>query len=570
MTVRSHWFWNNFTIFVNNIIIKAVPVMVLPILLEVIFLIQKRVESGIISIVVLFLLMFLAVTLRYYTLSKKNDDIPALYQRSVVEISADVGQGTIYDRNMMPLVNKKSSMYAVIVPEYADKNEIMSFAADKADFDEKYETGEPFVFRCDDKKIPDESEAVTVFEIPDRYEETQLAQHIIGYISDGVGVSGLEYAYDKILRGNSGENKVTYYADGTGRVLIGDGKTVQRSNIGKAGIVTTIDSRIQQICEKYGSEIDKGAIVCADAETGEILALTSFPGYSYNDLDTALNDERSPLINRALYSYGVGSIFKIVTACEGIDEGSQDYIYNCTGETEIAGQVFRCHKHDGHGIQNMTEAITESCNTYFINMSSSFDIVNYRHLAADLGFGKENFLCSGITGSAGVLPTVDELSIPAELANFSFGQGKLTATPLQITQLACAIAGEGIMPELSLIKGITLDGVTVENEKSWQKSRVIDESTAKKIKLMMISAVINNENSNARTENTNVGAKTSTAQTGRFDEDGNEYCHGWITGFFPAYKPKYVLTVLVEDGGYGNDVAAPVFKKIADEICFNS
>jgi len=161
---------------------------------------------------------------------------------------------------------------------------------------------------------------------------------------------------------------------------------------------------------------------------------------------------------------------------------------------------------------------------------------------------------------------VDELEVPAELANFSFGQGKLTATPLQITQLSCTIANDGKMPVLRLVKGITLDGITVENEKPCQISQVIKKETAQKLKLMMISAVSNNEQSNAKTMNTTAGAKTSTAQTGRYDENGNEYCHGWITGFFPAYKPKYVLTVLVEDGGFGNDTAAPVFRSIADEI----
>lgn len=527
-------------------------------------MIQKRVESGIIALAMIFFLLFTAIVLKYYRIGAKQKDIPAAYQRSVVEITADSGQGTIYDRNMKPLVNTQKYWCAAVVPSFVDKEKIIRYAVDKSDFNDKYDAGEPFVFRC--AKDTPESEGITVFEVPERYIGNQLAQHVIGYISDGAGVSGLEYAYDKILRGNFGENKVTYYADGFGRVLIGDGKTVQRSNAYESGIVTTLDSRIQRICEKYGSSIDKGAIVCADAETGDILAMASFPAYSYDNLDKALDDERSPLINRTLYSYSVGSIFKLVTAYEGINEGSIGYLYDCTGETEIEGQQFNCHKHDGHGLQNMTQAMTESCNTYFINLSRSFDIVDFRNLASSLGFGKENFLCSGITGSAGVLPTVDELAIPAELANFSFGQGKLTATPLQITQLACAIANDGEMPVLSLIKGISLDGLTVENEKPCQLSRVMKKETAQKLKLMMISAVINNESSNARTVNTTAGAKTSTAQTGRFDDNGIEYCHGWITGFFPAYKPKYVLTVLVEDGGYGNDSAAPIFREIADEI----
>ena len=83
---------------------------------------------------------------------------------------------------------------------------------------------------------------------------------------------------------------------------------------------------------------------------------------------------------------------------------------------------------------------------------------------------------------------------------------------------------------------------------------------------MMISAVRDNPESKARSEVVAAGAKTSTAQTGRLDEKGEELCHAWITGFFPADKPKYAVTVLVEDGGYGNDAAAPVFRAIAENI----
>ena len=526
-------------------------------------MVQKRAESGVIILAGVFFLMFLTVVVKYYQISNEKN-VAAVFQSSVVEINVDNSQGTIYDRNMQPLVNSEKCWYAAIVPSVADKEELLEYMYDKTEFCTKYESGEAFVVECS-KNTP-ESEGVTVFESAVRYPENQLAQHIIGYTSGGSGVSGLEYAYDRILRGDFGENKVTYYADGSGRVLVGDGKTVQRSNAHSSGIVTTLDSCIQEICEKYGTDIEKGAIVCADAETGDILASVSFPDYSPDALDEALDDERSPLINRVLYSYGVGSIFKLVTACEGINEESTGYIYECTGETEIEGQHFNCHKSDGHGIQDMMDAMTESCNTYFIDLSRSFDVVDFRNLAASFGFGKENHLCYGIEGAAGVLPTVEELAVPAELANFSFGQGKLTATPLQITQLSCAIANDGKMPVLRLVKGITLDGINVENEKPYQISRVISEETAKKLKIMMISAVSNNELSNARTEYTTVGAKTSTAQTGRYDEEGKEYCHGWITGFFPAYKPEYVLTILVEDGGYGNDAAAPVFRNIADEI----
>ena len=199
-------------------------------------------------------------------------------------------------------------------------------------------------------------------------------------------------------------------------------------------------------------------------------------------------------------------------------------------------------------------------------MSRLLDVKQFRELAFDLGFGRETHLCSGMTSSAGVLPTAGELMIPAELANFSFGQGKLTASPVQITQLTCAVANGGKMPMLRLIKGITIDGRDTANEKPPQLSCVMDEETALSLKKMMMHAVRDNDNSNAKASGVIVGAKTSTAQTGRFDEDGNELCHAWITGFFPAEKPAYAVTVLIEDGGYGNDAAAPVFREIAEKI----
>ena len=379
-------------------------------------------------------------------------------------------------------------------------------------------------------------------------------------------MAGIEYAYNKILRNDYGENSVTYTTDGFGQILIGDGRKIIRSNVEKSGVVTTLDLDIQKICEEAGKDIEKGAIVVADVKTGELLAMASFPTYSVDDMEKAVDDKRSPLINRALYSYSVGSIFKLVTAAQAIDNKFGGYVYNCTGEADVEGKIFHCHKEDGHGLQTLSDAITNSCNTYFINLSRVLDIKDFRELAFSLGFGREIHLCSGMTASGGVLPTVKELMIPAELANFSFGQGKLSATPLQITQLSCAIANEGKMPVLRLIKGMTIDGEETVGGKSAQYSQVLEKDTAEQLKDMMISAVEENENSNAKTKYTTVGAKTSTAQTGRTDKKGEELCHAWITGFFPSDDPQYAVTVLVEDGGYGNDVAAPIFSEIADNI----
>lgn len=525
---------------------------------------RRKAENGIIALVGVFFVIFVAIACNYYKIAVQQEYVSAAEERSLLKVTAGNSYGTIYDRNMTPLVNAETVKLAAAVPTALNRNTIAEFALDKDEFFEEFDKGEPFVFRCEDDTP--ESDGLTVFELPQRYSSEQTAQHVIGYISENKGVSGIEYAYDSILRGDYGESSVTYSVDGFGRVLIGDGKEVVRSNAAESGVVTTIDADIQRICEEYGSGIDKGAIVVADISTGDILALASFPSYSTEKLEEALIDERSPLINRALYSYSVGSIFKLVTACEAIEEGYDKYFYKCEGNLNIEGRNFNCHRLDGHGLQDMEKAMTNSCNTYFINLSRSYNVDAFRKLAFNLGFGKESYLCAGMTGSAGVLPTVKELLVPAELANFSFGQGKLTATPLQITQLTCAIANEGKMPVLRIIKGITLDGINTANEKNPQYYTAVEKEAADQLKDMMISAISDNKDSNARTKYTTVGAKTSTAQTGRYDDDGNEFCHSWITGFFPADNPEYAVTVLVEDGGYGNDAAAPIFREIAEYI----
>lgn len=522
---------------------------------------RRRAEFGIIALAAAFFLMFTAVGLNYFRLSQGGAAVGAGSSQALVELSAGESQGTIFDRELRPLTNASVRYRAAVVPGILEED-LSAYVLDKEELRQRLAEGEPFVIDCVKGAL--ESDAVTVFEIPERYTGEETAPHVIGYLSQGKGVSGLEFAYDRLLREGALDNRVIYSADGFGQVLAGDGKSVSRSSKARTGVVTTLDRDLQQICHEEGLAMEKGAVVLSEVGTGDILALCSFPEFSRDDIASALTDWDSPLINRALYSYSVGSAFKLVTACEALSEGAGGFISTCTGSADISGQIFSCHRSDGHGQQDLSQAMTNSCNTYFIELSRILDTAKLRDLSFSLGFGRETHLCSGMTGSAGVLPTVEELMIPAELANFSFGQGRLTATPLQVNQLTGAIAGNGELALLRLIRGITLDGESVANEKAPQRSAVIDPEVAEELRLLMIHAVSDNESSNARSDIVTVGAKTSTAQTGRFSEEGEELCNAWITGFFPAYSPRYVLTVLVEDGGYGNDAAAPIFRRIAE------
>ena len=527
-------------------------------------MVRKRGEHGVILLTAAFFIVFAVLACNFYRISYEGTSLPALNSEHTITIEAGNCQGTIYDRNMRPIVNGDMQNIAVAVPSALDRETAAGYALDRESFLEDFDRGEPFVFECSERTI--EGDGLTVFSVPVRYSEHQAARHIIGYLSEGRGADGIEYAYDSVLRAELPQNSVTYSTDGFGNVLIGDGKKIFRSESYKSGVVLTLDRDIQQICEECGKGIETGAIVCADIKTGDILAMASFPDYDPSEMEKAMNDSRCSLIDRALYSYSVGSVFKLVTAASALEQGFGGNMYSCSGSIDIGGKQFNCHKLDGHGLQDMSEAMKNSCNTYFIDLAQSLDIEEFRRKATYLGFGRENYLCAGITGSGGVLPTCEELTVPAELANFAFGQGKLSATPLQITQLTCAIAGGGRMPVLRLIKGLTADGSAVSGEKAPQISEVMSSEYAEALRKMMVLAVRENDNSKARTKKISVGAKTSTAQTGRYTKKGEELCHAWITGFFPARKPKYAVTVLIENGGYGNDAAAPVFRRIAEKI----
>lgn len=527
-------------------------------------MVRKRGEHGVIILTAVFLVCFTVLGTNYYRLAVEQKNVPAAQESRIFTYEVGRCQGTIYDTKMRPLTNAETHLEAVAVPSMLDRESTAEYAVDREKFYEEYDKGLPFEFEC--TKYAYETDGLTIFEVPQRYSENQTARHVIGYLSDNEGADGVEYAYNSILRADYPSNSVTYETDGFGRILSGNGKSAFRTNSYKSGVVLTIDKDIQKICEDCGKGIKTGAIVCADIKSGDILAMASFPDYAPEKLEEALKNKDCPLINRALYSYSVGSVFKLVTAAEALEEGKGDIVYNCCGNTDVDGKLFNCHKLDGHGIQNISEAMTNSCNTYFIELSRCLELGKLRERAYSLGFGRENYLCTGIVGSAGVLPTEKELSIPAEMANFAFGQGKLSATPLQITQLTCTIANGGKRPVLRLIKGLTADGETVGNEKNPRYSQAVSEETADELRKMMILAVRDNENSKARTNKMSVGAKTSTAQTGKTNSKGEELCHAWITGFFPARQPKYAVTVFIENGGYGNDAAAPVFRNIAEKI----
>ena len=494
---------------------------------------------------------------------KDTEFLETALHQSQLTITAGTAEGGIYDRNFQPLVNQNMKYYAVVNPVPEILPELFSHTEEITPILNALRTGKPF--SCEVDTCEFSSPEIHVLEIPERYSENPPAQHLLGYTLEHTGITGLEADYDSLLRKQEDSASVSYTIDALGNILPGADVQISPVTYRNSGIVTTLDSRIQAVCEEQ--EIEKGAVVVMDVKTGDILAMASFPDYTPDKLGEALSNPDSPLINRCLYAYNVGSIFKLMTCACAYTQGLQDYRANCTGSFEIKNQLFRCHKLSGHGILDMKYAMINSCNSYFIQLSQHLQPALMRETAQNFGFGTQIPLTHSIISSGGTLPGMKDLNYPAEMANFCFGQGLLTATPLQVTQMTCGIANDGKMPIARLIRGITKDGASLaEQENAPVYARALKRDASYYLQNMMIASVNESETSNAVPETVFAAGKTSTAQTGRFDENGNEYCHAWITGYFPIDNPQYAVTVLVEDGGYGNTAAAPVFKDIADKI----
>lgn len=487
-------------------------------------------------------------------------------QQGTYTIRTAVTNANLYDANFHLLVNDTMQHIAVINPTPEAVTAVLPHVLDKTAFYENLQYGTPFSCAVNTSEL--DCEDITIFDVPLRNTEPQLAQHLIGYTRDGEGVTGLEADYNTFLRSISAQSSVTFTVSGRGSVLAGEKTIIRTGETITAGVVTTLHKDVQQICETVGEELElkKGCIIVMNAQTGEILALCSFPSYTVSTLAEALESPDSPLINRALYAYPVGSIFKLIPAACALSQNLSNFQYNCTGSISIYDQIFHCHDRNGHGLQDLQAAMIHSCNPYFIALSQRLSAAKLYQTAKSLGFGVSLPLSDSIIADSGILPDLQDLQIPAEKANFCFGQGMLTASPLQIARMTCAIANGGNLPQAKLIRGISQDGVSLEQETPSVSTPALSEKIAATLQDLMIAAAYGNDTFQGIPDSVSVGAKTSTAQTGRYDENGVEYCHGWITGFFPASDPRYVVTVLAEDGGYGNDAAAPVFRTVIEQI----
>lgn len=475
-------------------------------------------------------------------------------------------RGKIYDRNMNLLVDRESDFVAAVTPVAGSYEFLKSYSSLDA-VREKIEKGYPFTARVNEKI---ENEYIRTFSVPRRYSEGDIATHLIGYVdsSGKNGISGIEKAYDRLLKKYSGSLTVTFEADAKGRVLLGMEKYVNDNGFASGGgVVLTIDERIQKIVERELEEstIESGCAVVMHINSGEIYALASVPEYNQSNVAENIADDNSPFVNKALRSYCVGSVFKPILSAAALENGydlSEEY--ECTGSVQVGDRSFSCYNNKAHGRVSMESALQNSCNTYFINLIQNIDVDYLLKLCNDMGLGISDSIADGISADEGRLPTKRTLELQGNLANLAFGQGELMMTPVQMLKAYHVLAtGKYIAP--TVIRGFADSYGSVTEKGTGIPLPVLSEHTVYRLGQMLLSVTKNGNGSNAHSELVELAGKTGTAQSGIY-KNGKEICRTWFAGFFPAGNPHYIVVVMNEDGEGGNADCAPVFRGICEGI----
>jgi len=376
-------------------------------------------------------------------------------------------------------------------------------------------------------------------------------QRVLGQF---IGRSGLEQVYDCVLRGVDGQELVEVDAQGN-RIRTFGRKPVQVGD----DLQTTIDYDLQKFLPNRLAG-KKGAIVVSNTK-GEILALYSSPSFDPQKISEYINDPDLPLFNRASSgAYHPGSVFKMVTSVAALEEGAiaRDYTYEDTGsvtvnEFEYTNWYFTQYGKT-EGMIDLSQAIARSTDTFFYEVGGLLGADKLSSWAREFGFGSK----TGIdlpSESAGLVPSPEwKKAVKGErwfLGNtfhMAIGQGDLEATVLQANAMTSALA-TGQLCQLHL----------TEAEPQCQTLSV-SKQTLTDIKIGMQKAC--QEGGTAYPFfgfSPDVACKTGTAETWN-----DEQTHAWFTVYGPVTDPEIVVTVLVENGGEGSEVAAPIAREIFD------
>ncbi|MCR5268311.1 MAG: FtsW/RodA/SpoVE family cell cycle protein [Lachnospiraceae bacterium] len=329
---------------------------------------------------------------------------------------------------------------------------------------------------------------------------------------------------------------------------------------------TTLDVYVQQVADvSLGDR--RGAVVVSNVQTGEILALLSKPDFDPNLItwqwESINNDTASSaLLNRATQGlYPPGSTFKIVTALEYMRENpdTAEYGFDCNGSFSYEGNVINCYHGMHHGHVDFQDSFAKSCNSSFANISTKLNRRKFAATCSDLLFLKK--IPSPYSYKQSYVPISDSSS-RAEVMQVAIGQGKTQITPFHMNLITSAIANDGMLMTPYVISGYyTAYDKELKTTKPTEYGRLLGRSYAKKMQTMMREVVLGGTATRVRdTYGYEASGKTGSAE---YAIDKRK-SHAWFTGYAGVEEPEIAVTVIVEDGGSGGEVAVPIAKNIFD------
>jgi penicillin-binding protein 2 len=396
-----------------------------------------------------------------------------------------------------------------------------------------------------------------------------------GYrLGDIIGKSGVEKIYDSSLRGKSGGRQVEM--DASGRQL-----RIISSVLPEEGdsMILTLDERIQKLCED-SLKGKAGAICAINPANGEVLALVSKPDFDPNLFTERLTPTRTqelftdpgfPMFNRVIQSqYAPGSLFKIITAIAGLEEGviAVDETMGCRGSLKIGDREFKCWKERGHGRLEIVEAIAKSCDVFFYQLGLRVGgdrLAKYARmlgLAKKIGISLPSEARGLVPDSAWKKTNFGEQWYPGDTANMSIGQGYVEVSPLQMASLISTIANGGVIYEPFIVKKIVNGQGNVI--KTFQPKVIgevkISSGTLSIVRRGLREAVLSGTSQVVKFKRLSVAGKTGTAENPHGED------HAWFICYAPEEAPIIALAVLVEHGGHGASAAAPLARQILNGV----
>lgn len=543
-------------------------------------------------IVVVAIVLFLIGRLVYLMIfcseyyGRKAED---LHER---ERDIKAARGEIIDRNGVVLAeNKTVCTISVIHSQVKEPELVISMLAKELEMDEaevrkrveKVSSIERIKTNVD-KKTGDAIRAygyagVKIDEDYKRYYPYDtLASKVLGFTGgDNQGIVGLEVKYDKYLQGENG--KILTLTDARGVEIENAGERRQEPVDGN-DLHISLDYNIQMYAEQAAKKAmeehgaERVSVLMMNPQNGEILAMVNVPEFNLNepftiDGEVQTNQDklntmwRNACIND---TYEPGSTFKIITASAALEEGvvTLEDKFNCPGYKIVEDRKIRCAKVGGHGAEDFTQGIMNSCNPVFIELGLRLGSEKYYSYFKKFGLLQKTNV--DLPGEAATIMHNPKNIGQVELATISFGQS-FQITPIQLATTVSSIinGGNRITPHLGLYV-TDEEGKTVKTFQYETQEGIVSEKTSETMKMLLEKVVSEGGGKNAAIEGFSIGGKTATSQT--LPRSANKYISSFL-GFAPADDPQVLALVIIHDPKgvyYGGTIAAPVVKDIFENV----